>query len=91
MIRPARAHASTSSTGAVLVSISSSGSHASDTLRVAPGETTEDGVFSLNEARCLGACGQAPVVMVNEQVHAKVTPEQVPDILAHYIAESQAA
>ena len=59
-------------------------------LGVAPGETTEDGVFTLNEARCLGACGQAPVVMVNDQVHAKVTPEQVPDILAHYIAESQA-
>ena len=59
-------------------------------LGVCPGEGTEDGMFTLYEARCLGACGQAPVVMVNDRVHAKVTTEQVPDIIAHYMAEAQA-
>jgi NADP-reducing hydrogenase subunit HndA len=58
-------------------------------LGIGPGECTEDGLFTLYEARCLGACGQAPVVMVNDEVHAKVTTDQVPDILAHYLAESK--
>ncbi len=56
-------------------------------LEVAPGETTEDGGFTLEEARCLGACGQAPVVMVNDQVHAKVNPQDVPGIVAQYTAQ----
>jgi NADH-quinone oxidoreductase E subunit len=46
------------------------------------GQTTTDGQFSLNAALCLGTCGLAPVVMVNEEVHPNVTPEQVPVILA---------
>lgn len=59
-------------------------------LEIQPGETTEDGLFTLEEARCLGACGQAPVVMVNDRVHAKVRPEQVPDIVAEYTALAHA-
>ena len=59
-------------------------------LGVAPGQSTPDGLFTLAEARCLGACGQAPVVMINDEVHARVTPEQVLDIIAHYTAEAQA-
>ena len=58
-------------------------------LGLRPGQTTEDGLFTLNEARCLGACGQAPVCMINERVHARVKPEDVPDIIAHYTAEAQ--
>jgi NADH-quinone oxidoreductase E subunit len=58
-------------------------------LGLKPGETTADGLFTLNEARCLGACGQAPVLMVNEKVHAKVTRQQVPDIIAHYTAAAR--
>lgn len=54
-----------------------------------PGESTKDGLFTINEARCLGACGQAPVVMVNDIVHARVTPEQVADIIAALVAEAQ--
>ncbi len=54
-----------------------------------PGETTADGLFTVKEARCLGACGQAPVMMVNDVVYAKVTPEQIPGILAHLTAEAQ--
>ena len=55
-----------------------------------PGESTPDGLFTLHEARCLGACGQAPVVMVNDVVYARVTAEQVPDIIAQLTAEAQA-
>lgn len=50
------------------------------------GETTTDGLFSLEEARCLGTCGLAPVVMINETVHAKVTPDQIPALLEKQIA-----
>lgn len=60
-------------------------------MKIAPGQTTEDGLFTLEEARCLGACGQAPVAMVNDTVHAKVTPADVPAIVAHYAAEAAAA
>jgi NADH:ubiquinone oxidoreductase subunit E len=54
------------------------------------GGTTDDGAFTLEEARCLGACGQAPVVMVNDEVHAKVNPQDVPGIVAQYTAEHHA-
>ncbi len=55
-----------------------------------PGESTKDGMFTVNEARCLGACGQAPVVMVNDVVYARVTPEQVPSILASLMEDAKA-
>ena len=45
------------------------------------GETTSDGQFSLEESRCLGTCGLAPVLMINGQVHGKVTPDQIPQLL----------
>jgi NADH-quinone oxidoreductase subunit E/NADP-reducing hydrogenase subunit HndA len=58
-------------------------------LNAKPGETTADGLFTIQEARCLGACGQAPVMMVNDTVYAKVTPEKIPGILAHLTAEAR--
>ena len=45
------------------------------------GETSKDGMFSLEIARCLGTCGLAPVVMIDEEVHGKVKPEQVRALL----------
>jgi NADH-quinone oxidoreductase E subunit len=48
------------------------------------GETTTDGLFSLEVSRCLGTCGLAPVVMIGEDVYAQVTPDQVPAILKKY-------
>jgi len=48
------------------------------------GETSGDGMFSLNAARCLGTCGLAPVVMIDEEVHGQVTPEQVPALQDKY-------
>ena len=58
-------------------------------LGVGPGQTTPDGLFTVYEARCLGACGQAPVVQVNDVVYARVTPEQIPDIIAALTADAQ--
>lgn len=56
----------------------------SEALGIKPGGTTEDGKFTLQATRCLGACGLAPVLMINEDVHGRVTPEEVHAILAHY-------
>jgi NADH:ubiquinone oxidoreductase subunit E len=48
------------------------------------GETTEDRRFSLEAVRCLGACGLAPVVVVDSDTHGGVTPDSVLDILKGY-------
>jgi len=46
-------------------------------LGIRPGETTADGLFTLVEVECLGACDRAPVVMVNDDWHERLAPEQV--------------
>jgi len=48
------------------------------------GATTEDRRFSLEAVRCLGACGLAPVVVVDEDTHGGVTPDRILDILDDY-------
>ena len=48
------------------------------------GETSKDGMFTLEAARCLGTCGLAPVVMIGQDVHAQVTPDQVPALVDKY-------
>lgn len=53
-------------------------------LAINEGETTTDGRFSLEALRCVGACGLAPVVVIDDQVYGKVTPKKVTDILAIY-------
>jgi NADH:ubiquinone oxidoreductase subunit E len=53
-------------------------------LGVDLGETTKDGVFTLQASRCLGTCGLAPVVMIDEEVHGKMKPDQVPILLQKY-------
>lgn len=50
-------------------------------LRIQPGETTRDGQFSLETVACMGACGLAPVVNINGQFYAKVTPMKLQRIL----------
>ena len=55
-----------------------------EVLGVPAGKTTPDGVFTLNATRCLGACGLAPVIMVNDDVYGRLTPDQVPGIIAKY-------
>lgn len=53
-------------------------------LGIKAGETTSDLKFSLEGLRCVGACGLAPVVVVNGKVYGQVKPEQVTEILDHY-------
>ena len=54
----------------------------SNELGVGIGETTKDGLFTLEGARCLGVCGLAPVVMINDEVHGKLSAASVPAIIA---------
>jgi NADH-quinone oxidoreductase E subunit len=50
----------------------------SDALGIAPGQTTDDGMFTLMEVECLGACDRAPVLMINDdQWHERLAPDQV--------------
>ena len=58
----------------------------SEELKIEPGETTDDGKFTLNATRCLGACGLAPVMMINDEVYGRLTPDVVPGILEKYRA-----
>lgn len=53
-------------------------------LGIQPEECTSDGKFSLTACRCVGACGLAPVLTVNGDVYGRLTPEEVPQILAKY-------
>jgi NADH:ubiquinone oxidoreductase subunit E len=61
-----------------------------DELGIQWGETTKDGVFTLEGSRCLGTCGLAPVLMIDNEVHANVTPDQIPVILQKYLDRAQA-
>ncbi len=53
-------------------------------LGIKPGQTTEDAEFTLEAARCLGCCGLAPVIMIDDQVYGQITASDVPGILAKY-------
>jgi NADH:ubiquinone oxidoreductase subunit E len=48
------------------------------------GDTTDDGKFTLEATRCLGCCGLAPVMMIDDEVYGKLTPEKIPEILKKY-------
>jgi NADH:ubiquinone oxidoreductase subunit E len=56
------------------------------TLGIQVGQTTADRIFSLETGRCFGACGLSPVLMVDEDVHQRVKPVKVREILAAYAA-----
>lgn len=53
-------------------------------LKIKAGETTRDGLFSIEVVACIGACGLAPVISVNGTFHAKVTVESIKEILQGY-------
>jgi len=55
-----------------------------DELGIDAGETTDDLEFTLESVACIGACGLAPVIMINDDTHGRLTPEKVPEILANY-------
>lgn len=57
-------------------------------LGIKPGETTEDGLFTLDSLRCIGACGIAPAVSINGKVYSKVTVDEVAKIIDSYKKEA---
>ncbi len=50
------------------------------------GKTSKDGLFTIKDTRCLGACGLAPVMMIGDEVYGRLTPDKVPEILDKYRA-----
>lgn len=54
-------------------------------LGINMGETTDDGKFTIEVLRCVGACGLAPVVTINDRVYGHVVPEDVKKILSEYV------
>lgn len=55
-------------------------------LGINPGETTEDGMFTIDALRCIGACGIAPAVSINGKVYPKLSVDQVASIIESYRA-----
>ncbi|MGC7872774.1 NADH-quinone oxidoreductase subunit NuoE [Desulfosporosinus sp. SYSU MS00001] len=53
-------------------------------LKIKDGATTEDGRFTLEIVACIGACGLAPVISINNEVHGRLLPEKIAGILAKY-------
>ncbi len=53
-------------------------------LGIEGGECTADGKFSLEACRCVGACGLAPVMTINDDVYGRLTPDQIDGILSKY-------
>lgn len=58
-------------------------------LKINVGETTPDRLFSLEVGRCFGACGLAPVAMIDEDVHQRVKPAKVREIISQYQHEGE--
>jgi len=59
-------------------------------LGIRSGQTTRDGLFSLEVVACIGACGQAPVISVNGQFHAKLDAKKAKKVLARYRKNAEA-
>ena len=55
-----------------------------DRLKIDEGETTPDKLFTIKSTRCVGACGLAPILVVNEDVHGKISAGDVPKIIQKY-------
>ena len=53
-------------------------------LKIEPGQTSRDGMFSLEVVACIGACGLAPVICINGEFHASVTTQKISKILENY-------
>jgi NADH-quinone oxidoreductase subunit E len=62
-----------------------------DNLHLESGDTTEDGLFTLDPVACIGCCSLAPVIMVNDQTHGRLTPKKLRTILRNYRREGLVA
>jgi NADH-quinone oxidoreductase E subunit len=60
-------------------------------LQIEPGKTTADGMFSIDETRCVGACGLAPVFTVNGEVHGRATVKMLDQVIDDILAKEAAA
>ncbi len=60
---------------------------AKERLKIEPGEVTKDGKFSIDDVRCVGACGLAPVFMINNEVYGNATVKQFDEVLDKYMKE----
>ena len=58
----------------------------SEIIGIKPGETSADGLFTLDALRCIGACGIAPAVTINGKVYPKLTVDAIPGIVQEYKA-----
>jgi NADH:ubiquinone oxidoreductase subunit E len=61
----------------------------SDLLHIKPGQTTEDGLFTLEALRCLGACALAPAVSINGKVYPMLQPDKVAGVIQEYRAKEE--
>lgn len=57
-------------------------------LKIKPGQTTPDGLFTLKETNCLGQCHKGPAMLVNDTPHTELTPEKIRDIIDGYRREA---
>ena len=62
-----------------------------DELGVEVGDTTEDGLFTLNTVACIGCCSLAPVIMINDDTHGNLTPSSLRKLLREYRRKEEAA
>lgn len=60
---------------------------AKERLKIEPGQVTPDGKFSIDDVRCVGACGLAPVFMVNDEVYGNATVKQFDEVIDKYMNE----
>ncbi len=58
-----------------------------EVLGIKTGETTKDGMFTLESSSCLGLCGVGPVVMIDEEAYGNVTPQSIKEIISKYYEE----
>ena len=56
-----------------------------DRLKIKANETTEDRMFTFEEVSCVGACGIAPVVVIDKDVHGTLSPDKLEDVLDRYV------
>lgn len=59
-------------------------------LGVKAGENTPDMLYTVEEVHCVGACGMAPVVMINDRAHGKLTPESAVKVVKEFQVEEEA-
>jgi NADH-quinone oxidoreductase subunit E len=62
-----------------------------DELGIEVGDTTDDGLFTLNTVACIGCCSLAPVIMVNDDTHGRLTPASLRKLLRNYRRKEEAA